>query len=344
MKKLIYFFLLFFLCGFYVKADEKLVNIYLFHSDDCVHCKNEIELLNELEKDFPNIRVYKYEISDNENSNLFGSITNLLDVRSSGVPFTVIGAKYYNGFSMEYGKKTFVATIEYYSKYGYKDVVGEFIGNIELPSYEIDESIPDINSFIKNYGNYKFRIPLLGDINTNELDLSFIIVLASLSRIFNIYMLFMFLFLYSFFIILKEKRNIILFFSNFFVSFIVFVIFKELFFSNFIIKNLFVKICILIFVFGFLLIFKKNKVRNNKFFIIFISIIISILFGVVVFDNNNFSLVMFKNILYLNNVSFLFEVIYILLYYLLYICLILLIFMFSILFCNKIIKYKKIKM
>ena len=40
-----------------VKADEKknLVNIYLFHSNTCSHCKAERELLKELEKKYDNI-------------------------------------------------------------------------------------------------------------------------------------------------------------------------------------------------------------------------------------------------------------------------------------------------
>jgi len=66
MKKILYILVLFLMFIPNVLAEETTVNIYLFHSDECPHCNKEIKLLNELEEQYPYIKVYKYEISKDE--------------------------------------------------------------------------------------------------------------------------------------------------------------------------------------------------------------------------------------------------------------------------------------
>ena len=47
---------------FNVKADEKVINIYLFYGDGCPHCAAEEEFLDEYLKDKDNVKLYKYEV------------------------------------------------------------------------------------------------------------------------------------------------------------------------------------------------------------------------------------------------------------------------------------------
>lgn len=210
MKRLLYILILFFMFIPSVYAEENLVNIYLFHSKDCSHCKAEIKVLNQLEKEYPNIKIYKYEISEEGNSQLLGEITHLLGAKLGGVPFTVIGGKYYTGFSKENGKKTFSATIEYYSKYGYKDVVGEYLTNIKLPTYEIDEEAPPLEEYIKDYGNYKFKLPLIGEIETKNLTLPIIAIVIGFIDGFNPCAMWVLLFLISMLIGMKDKKKMLI--------------------------------------------------------------------------------------------------------------------------------------
>lgn len=348
MKKIIYILILFFVFSLNVRAEENLVNIYLFHSEDCIHCKSEIEVLNELEDEYSNIRVYKYEVSNKDNSNLFGSVTNLLNARSGGVPFTVIGGKYYNGFNNEDGKRTFVATIEYYSKYGYKDVVGEYIGNIELPTYEIDNDVIDVDSFVNDYGNYRFKIPLIGNVDTNDLDLSFIILLFSLKRLFSICFLLTLLSLIAFVIGIKDKKKL------FIIGFIYYVINFIIDFISMLSKNMnkfIIDIDLLKYVLIFILIIyslykfifykkhynKKNIMENKYLFSIIGIIILSILIGYLVLNYNQDINILLKNILYLCDVSSFFEIIYIFMYCLMNFVIGLLLFVFCI-FIKKTIK------
>ena len=59
ISKIVIFFLAFIIGIYNVKAEEKnLVNIYLFHSNTCPHCQEEIGVLEELQKKYPNIKIY----------------------------------------------------------------------------------------------------------------------------------------------------------------------------------------------------------------------------------------------------------------------------------------------
>ena len=227
MKKILYVLVLFLMFTLNVNANEEdnLVNIYFFHSDSCTHCKQEMKLLETLEEEYDNIRIYKYEIGDEENSILLSNITNLLDTRVVGVPFTVIGAKYFNGYSEENSKKVFTAAIEYYSKYGYIDKVGEYITGIELPTYEVGDEDITIDEYIKDYGNYTFKLPLIGTVETKNLTLPLIAIVIGLVDGFNPCAMWILIFLISMLIGMKDKKKMfILGFSFLLTSAIVYFI------------------------------------------------------------------------------------------------------------------------
>ena len=207
MKKIIYTLLLFICFIPNVFAKENLVNIYLFHSDSCKHCQKELKLLDELEEKYDNIKIYKYEISKEENIDLLIEIGDLFNAKITGVPFTIIGGKTFSGFSEENTKKTFMATIEYYSRYGYKDIVGEYLGNVELPSYEVNEDAMSIEEYIEDYGNYTFKLPIIGKIHTKDLTLTLLAIVIGLIDGFNPCAMWVLLFLISMLIGMKDKKK-----------------------------------------------------------------------------------------------------------------------------------------
>jgi len=202
----------------YAKEDKNIVNIYLFHSNSCPHCKKEIKLLDELEESYPNIRVYKYEINEQENSLLLEEVSELLNAKVGGTPFTIIGNKYYNGYSEENTKKVFSATIEYFSEYGYDDVVGKYIGDIEIPAYEINEEAPLLEDYIEDYGNYTFKLPLIGEINTKDLAIPVIAIVIGLIDGFNPCAMWILLFLISMLIGMKDKKRMFIIGSTFLIT------------------------------------------------------------------------------------------------------------------------------
>lgn len=221
MKKLskILFILVVFILNLslvYADSDKNLVNIYLFHSDTCPHCKEEIKYLDKLIDHYDNIKIYKYEISDSENARLLEKASELYDTPVRGTPFTIIGDKYFKGFSYENYYDRFVAAIEYYSDNGYKDRFGEYIGNVELPSYPVDDN-GDVDKYIDDKITHKIKI-FGKEINLRNMALPVVSVLIGLVDGFNPCAMWVLLFLISMLIGMKDKKKMIIIGSVFLLT------------------------------------------------------------------------------------------------------------------------------
>ena len=109
-------------------ADSK-VNVYLFRGEGCPHCEEAIEWFDgELSKDEEYSGKYelvKYEVwYDETNQELMKSVADELGTEASGVPFIVIGDKYFSGFSAESSPEQIKNAIkEAYNNEDYQDVV-----------------------------------------------------------------------------------------------------------------------------------------------------------------------------------------------------------------------------
>ena len=83
----------------YKESDDK-INIYLFRGNGCGHCKNFVtflyENIDELGKYF---NLVSYEIFYNQdNSKLMSKVSKFFGEEADGVPYIVIGDKYFAGF------------------------------------------------------------------------------------------------------------------------------------------------------------------------------------------------------------------------------------------------------
>ena len=226
MKKVVIFLVTFFIsltCVF-ADSDKNLVNIYLFHSETCPHCREEIMTLDDLVSEYDNVKVYKYEIGNDENLKLLEEISEIYDTPVSGVPFTVIGDKYFKGFSYENYYARFRATIDYYSEHGYTDHVGEHIGGIPLPTYEVDDD-GDIDTYIDEKTNYKIKV-FGKEISLKNLTLPVISILIGLVDGFNPCAMWVLLFLISMLIGMNDRKKMfILGFTFLFTSAFVYLLF-----------------------------------------------------------------------------------------------------------------------
>lgn len=189
-----------------ISAEENLVNLYLFYSNTCPHCEGEMELLDELQKDYDNLKIYKYEISEDENSLLLSKVSEMFNLNVTGVPFTVIGEKTFFGYSEENSKKKFIGTIEYYSSHGYIDKIGEYLGN-ELPTYDINNNDMSVEEYIKDYGEYTFNIPIVGEVNTKDMALPFIAIVMGFIDGINPCAMWVLLFLISMLIGMHDRKK-----------------------------------------------------------------------------------------------------------------------------------------
>jgi glutaredoxin len=110
-------------------AFEKKINVYLFRGEGCPHCEEAIEWFNDtLSKDSDYSEYYKlveYEVWYNEdNSKLMNDVAEELGTTASGVPFIVIGDKYFSGFSSATSPEEIKESIKNaYENDKYQDVV-----------------------------------------------------------------------------------------------------------------------------------------------------------------------------------------------------------------------------
>ena len=115
---------------FVAKADTKeKINVYLFRGEGCPHCEEAITWFNNtLSKDKEYSEYYnlvQYEVwYDEDNNKLMSSVAKELGTQASGVPFIVVGEKYFSGFSASESPKALKEAIkEAYNNADYKDVV-----------------------------------------------------------------------------------------------------------------------------------------------------------------------------------------------------------------------------
>ena len=148
------------------EQENNLVNIYLFHLKSCSHCNEEIKFLDKIEKKYPNIKVYRFEVHEKNNNKNRLKVQELYNLKGNSVPLTIIGDTPYTGYSKEISNVTFIKTIKYYSKYSYEDRVGKLLGIEKISNYNKNEGIPTLEEFLETYGNYK----LIGTLKTNDLD------------------------------------------------------------------------------------------------------------------------------------------------------------------------------
>jgi len=155
------------LCCFLIPTNVKAedVRIYLFHGDGCPHCREEIEYLNTLKESDPTIEMTLYETwYHNENEMLKGHVQETLGSTTKGVPLTVIGERYFSGFS-ENTKTDITRAITYYKEHPkeYKDVVLDVIQNGPKIKKPIETGVTESEEML-------YEVPVLGEINGKEID------------------------------------------------------------------------------------------------------------------------------------------------------------------------------
>src|ERR1035437_8582470 len=83
------------------KADAATsINMYLFYGKECPHCQALEEALVGIKKEYPNLKIYKYEVWHNaNNARLMAKASDIVKTPATGVPFTIIGTKTFSGYS-----------------------------------------------------------------------------------------------------------------------------------------------------------------------------------------------------------------------------------------------------
>lgn len=148
-----------------VKAEP--ITIYLFHGSTCPHCRAEIDYLETVKQSNPNVTTTLYEVWYHpENDTLKANVQKTLGSTSIGVPFTVIGERYFTGFD-ENTKTDITNAVTYYEQNpeAYRDVVADVLKN------GVQEEEKVVETDTQESDDLLYTVPILGEINGKEMDL-----------------------------------------------------------------------------------------------------------------------------------------------------------------------------
>ena len=204
MKKIIKIFIVILLLfPLSVFAKDKKVKLYLFHGDGCPHCREEIEFLDKIKDDYPNLEIVKYEVWYNEdNAELLGKVEDTFDVTNKGVPTNVIGSTVISGYSEAIGNKLKRA-IDYYQKNDYEDIVskikdGSYKGTPE-DNFSKEDEMTDEDFIVK--------VPFIKEINLKNFSLISAAVIIGFVDGFNPCAMWVLLFLISVLVGMKNRKR-----------------------------------------------------------------------------------------------------------------------------------------
>lgn len=198
IKLIILIIIFLFITPIKVLANDN-VNIYVFHSETCIHCKHALSYLNELDKSRNDITLHTFEVSRDINAYnrvLYNKAMETLEININSVPFIIIGNSYYVGFD-ESDKDTFVKTINYYKNHNYRDMVGVTLELVEDNGYEN----------LRYEKEFKITVPLIGEINLSDLSLPFVSIIMGLVDGFNPCAMWILLFLITMLFNTKDKKK-----------------------------------------------------------------------------------------------------------------------------------------
>lgn len=200
MKKLTYillFLIMFIPCVIF--GSEKYLNIYLFYGDGCPHCAEEEEWFKTYLEKNKNIKIHRYEVwYDKDNQEKYSKVHEILNDKSSGIPYLVIGESVISGFDKDLTPERIRNAVEYYSNVNYKDKVGMYLGVVSESETGQDET---------KYEDTKVKIPLLGTKEAKDVSIGLSAILIGVVDGFNPCAMWILLFLISMLLGMKNKKR-----------------------------------------------------------------------------------------------------------------------------------------
>ena len=182
-------------------ADTKRVNMYLFYGDGCPHCKALEGFLDDYLKDYDNVRLNKFEVWHNEeNLTKLRGVMEVMNSKSGGVPFLVIGNSVLVGYDEEYTPDRIKDAVNYYSNVSYKDKVGAYLKGETIPEEEEGEEE-------KKPESKEIDIPIIGKKDIKSVSILLSAIVIGLVDGFNPCAMWILLFLITMLLGMKSKKR-----------------------------------------------------------------------------------------------------------------------------------------
>jgi thiol-disulfide isomerase/thioredoxin len=194
----------------FVSAESDKVNIYFFWGDGCPHCAKEEIFLGKIKEMYPGVEIRDFEVWKNrDNAKLLAEFGKRLNVSVSGVPFTVIGDKYFVGYlNDETTGKDIEETVKEALRRGCQDIGSQILGDSsEKNGQSCAEEKKGIPSSVK--------IPVFGEINIKKMSLPTLTAVFGLLDGFNPCSMWALIFLISILLSMGSKRRLLILGSAF---------------------------------------------------------------------------------------------------------------------------------
>lgn len=78
-------------------AQDTSIELLFFYSPSCSHCKNLKAEISNLEKEYPQLKVTSYDVTEQDGNNLFLQLSNVYNRNINGVPVALINDKVFVG-------------------------------------------------------------------------------------------------------------------------------------------------------------------------------------------------------------------------------------------------------
>lgn len=229
MFKKILVFLFFLLLPLSIQAAND-PDVYFFYSDSCPHCHKEALFLDKLEDEYEDTVIIKrLEVSNHDNVQLMFSLASQLNTSVSGVPFTVIGDRYFIGY---YNDEVTGEEIRQAIDKKINSLTNNIIVPIEPPKQPgVNEEISNTNDVekIDNTLDKKEKndteqvednmvVPFVGSINPKDFSLPILSVVLGFLDGFNPCAMWALIFLISLLLGMKDRRRMWILGVTFIVS------------------------------------------------------------------------------------------------------------------------------
>lgn len=180
------------------------VNVYFFWGQGCPHCEREKAFLVELEGNYPQIKVRDFEVwKSAENRQILIDLGKALNVDVSGVPFTVVGDKYFVGwYDKDSTGKAIEAAVATATEQGCADIAAGIINPGNDPQKNGSCGEQDKKEIPQSVS-----VPFFGQINVKDFSLPAIAVILGAIDGFNPCAMWTLIFLIGLLLGMKNRKR-----------------------------------------------------------------------------------------------------------------------------------------
>jgi len=182
----------------FIAASDQPVNVYVFWTKGCPHCALEKEFLGKLAGQDKQVKIITFELTESrDNRELFRKVSEELRANVSGVPFTVLGERYFIGWLDEVSTGALIVQAVAEARLtNAADVVGRLRAQ-PLPAWSGEKkTIPE-----------KLALPFFGEIEIKYLSLGLITVLIGALDGFNPCAMWVLVFLINLLLGMEDRRK-----------------------------------------------------------------------------------------------------------------------------------------